>query len=114
MTRSLAILATAALLLAGCGADPSGVADDWGLGGATREPLAYPGEGHGAPDQDALDRLMAMARAHRALAGASYTARIYARGTFGGEKPKDAPWAADAAWEGRTVWEVAFAQPGAY
>ncbi len=101
----------AALLLGGCGADPSDLFDP---GGAVREPLQYPSEGHGAPDQDAIDRLIAMERAQRAIAGASYTARVYSRGTFGGAKPKDAPWAGGAEWEGRTVWEAEFAKPDAY
>lgn len=110
MHRSTAIL-VAALLLAGCGVDPSELFDP---GDFVREPLDYPGEGHGAPDQDAIDRLVALERAQRAIAGATFTARIYSRGTFGGKKPKDAPWAGGAEWEGRTVWEVAFAKPDVY
>lgn len=110
MLRPIACLA-AALLLGACGANPSDLFDP---GDAVREPLQYPAEGHGQPDQDALDRLMAMERAQRTLAGASFTARIYSRGTFGGAKPKDVPWAGGAEWEGRTVWEVDFAKPDVY
>ena len=110
MPRPIAILA-AMLLLGGCGADPAGLFEpDPGV----RESMDLPEQLRGAPDQDALDRLMGMARAHKALAGAAFTARTYARGTFGGKKPKDAPWATGAEWEGRTVWEVAYAPPATY
>ena len=96
------------LAVAGCGADPGRLLDP---SDPVREQLAYPAEGLGAPDQDALDRLMAMERAHRAVAGASYSARVYARGSLGGAKPKEAPWAGGAEWEDLTVWEVAYARP---
>lgn len=110
-TALAAAAAAAALLLAACGADPS----DFQLPDAgVREQLPYPAEGHGAPDQAAIDRLIALERAHRDLAGATYTARVYARGAFGGAKPKDAPWAGGGEWEGRTVWEVAFTRPDVY
>lgn len=110
MSRALALLAVA-LLSGGCGAVP---ADLMGPEPGIKEAIDYPSEGFGQPDQDALDRLMAMARAQQATAGASYTARVYSRGTFGGEKPKDAPWAGGAEWEGRTVWEVDYTGPGSY
>lgn len=111
MTRPTAFLA-ALLLLAGCGVDPSDVFDFEPDGARPR--LDLPTERKVGPDQDALDRLMAMERAQRSLAGATWTARIYSRGTFGGAKPKDAPWAGGAEWEGRTVWEVAYAKPGTH
>lgn len=111
MIRPTALLATA-LLLAGCGVDPSDVFDFEPDG--VRQPLDLPTERKVGPDQDALDRLMAMERAQRALMGAAWTARVYSRGTFGGAKPKDAPWAGGAEWEGRTVWEVAYARPETY
>ena len=111
MTRPTAFLA-AALLLAGCGVDPSDVFDFEPDG--ARPQLDLPTDREVGPDQDALDRLMAMERAGRALAGATWTARIYSRGTFGGAKPKDAPWATGAEWEGRAVWEVAYAKPGTH
>jgi hypothetical protein len=110
MSRPTLLLALA-LLLGGCGADPSSLAD---VDGPVREALSYPTSGHGAPDQDALDRLMAMERAHKALAGASYTARVYSRGTFGGKKPADVPWAGNGEWEGRTTWEATYVRPEAY
>lgn len=101
------------LLLAGCGADPSGVAD-YDLAAPVREPIGFPTAPYQGPDTDAVTLLGDLARWQRGLAGAAYTAKVYSRGAAGGKKPAGLPWAGGGEWESRTTWEVAYTRPGTY
>jgi len=101
------------LLLAGCGADPTGVADVDGLE-PVRGEVGMPTQPYSGPDLEAVELLGEMVRWQRGLKGAAYTAKVYARGAAGGTKPAGLPWAGGGEWEARTTFAVTYAKPAAY
>jgi hypothetical protein len=111
MRGSLAILGM--LLLAGCGTHGGGLVPVAPPAPPSVE-IGMPTVSDAAtPDQQAIQLTFAMAKAVKALPGASYEASTYCRGDFG-QRPKGVKALPDGSWEARGTAAELFRAPAEY
>ncbi|MDB5101960.1 MAG: hypothetical protein JWM80_6381 [Cyanobacteria bacterium RYN_339] len=113
MRAGVTILGLGMLLLAGCGTHGGGFPQ-------TQVPALPPTEVNlpgtfqaGSPDEQAISLTFAMAKAVKALPGASYEAVTYCRGKLGA-RPKGLPELADGNWEATSTAVETFRAPAEY